>query len=168
MEDKMAARAFGSARNYGWDGPFNILQIMYTSVQQHCVPIGHILLLKTYMYMYCQIHYPIIGICPHVKYSYSSADLMASWSCFLWITWERQKTYGKCSLQTICDIILRLQFLQWAIVADDNRSPCSIRHYWAWAIEWHPRWHPRLACDVLDSLCECYLIKYCIIGLFWI
>ena len=49
-----------------------------------CVPwtTGHTLavIVKT---ITCTVKYPIIGICPHAKYPYSSADLMASWFCFL-------------------------------------------------------------------------------------
>ena len=31
MEDKMAAEAFGHARNYGWDGALMMMMIIYTA-----------------------------------------------------------------------------------------------------------------------------------------
>ena len=99
--------------------------------------------------------FPIIGIYPHVKYPYSSGDLMASWSCFLWI-WELgRKRLGNA----VCRPVL---------VAWRQSIPFVVGWLLAsWlATEWHI---PRLACDVLNILwSECYLIKYCIIGLFWI
>ena len=32
MEDKMVAGAFQHARNYGWDGPFNLVQLQLNIV----------------------------------------------------------------------------------------------------------------------------------------
>ena len=45
----------------------------------------------------CIVKYPIIGIiCPHVKYSYSSADLTEQWSCFLWTGRGRKLQFAVC------------------------------------------------------------------------
>ena len=114
---------------------------------------GHTLLMKTYMYMYCTVKYPIIGIYPHVKCPYNSADLMAPWSCFLWIIWELgRKLLGNVVCRPFATSswgsVFTVTCSWWQL------SPCS-RHDWPWATEWHPR-----------LACECYLIKYFIIDLF--
>ena len=56
MEDKMAAGAFGRARNYGWDSPFD-----YNTLQ-------NLLEILEFLYSLLEYAYVYLLVFQHVKY----------------------------------------------------------------------------------------------------